>query len=574
MQMHTGSPGAHRASPDQRGSALLAVVGMTVTIAMLSAIMLQQSVQNLRHQAGSTDKSKALYVAEAGLAEGLLSLRTGGSGNVGTETQPAAFGDGAFWVTTVEDANGLFHIECTSITGRARATLETIVEPVFTPVAALGLFGGSGVVVQSGATVAPYASRNDILEALIAAYGDERVLAYIEANGFPSPDQVEALLGSLGLEVPYQLVVGSNGSILVEGSGSAGVTTVQGDVIPGTEGSVEVGSGAQISGSTAPREEQAELPEIELPTLPLERAYTLAAGGRITVGPDRRNFVSVNISNRAVMRIVGPTTLLVDDLNVVSGATLEIDSTNGPVEIYTRNKLNVASGSRLVNLQQDPNGLRLFVTADDAEPPSVVAALLGGVGNLVGGLLGGTPTPPPPKVTFLPSNDAYAQIVAPKANVVLREDSRFHGSIAAEWLVVSTGADFRYDNSLLEVDEQSANLVTISWQVLEIPESVRTDLRANLVAELREANGGDLPTPSEAAQPAEYGAIYEDNEGRTMTYRGTEEDFAQRIAEVADEEARGILTRVLDPVLADDQSILTRTRKRLAPVEGSTSVRR
>ncbi|MHC4894310.1 MAG: hypothetical protein ACYTFV_13355 [Planctomycetota bacterium] len=53
-------------SRGRSGSALLAAVAMTMTIAMLSAILLQQSVSHLQSQSGAVEKKKALYLAEAG----------------------------------------------------------------------------------------------------------------------------------------------------------------------------------------------------------------------------------------------------------------------------------------------------------------------------------------------------------------------------------------------------------------------------------------------------------------------------------------------------------------------------
>lgn len=544
--MHTS-----KRDPNRRGSALLAVMAMTVTIAMLSAIMLQQSVGHLRTQNGSVDKKQALYLAEAGLAEGLHSLRAGNSGNIGDEDVPAAFGDGAFWVETRENANGLFLIEATGIAGGARATLETIVEPVLEPISALGLVGFESVAIEPGARIGAYLSNRDQLELLLEDGGEDALLAYIKSLGIPMDSVIDAETGELlialpgSAEPPYQLVVGSNGGITVAGAPKV-ATVIHGDLAPGPSSTVELGVGVEVSGSTAPRSTKLVQPEIEFPDLPLEPGFVMPPGSSFTVGPDARNFGGVVMSAGATLRIVGPATLMTRMLDVRPNARLEIDPTNGPVEVYTTQGFKFATGAELVNLAQDPGGLAMYAmgSADsDIDKDGI----------------------PDPPVTLPTSGPLQMQLFAPHTSVVLPPGQKFFGSVAAGQLTVSAGATVRYDNSLLAGDERDAALEIVSWQVLEIPAAVRQDLRADLVAELRRLAGGTLPRPAEAEKPVDYGVVYETPDGEERIYRGTLADFLAKNDGSEDDEI-GVIKKVLDPMTPEDKEILDRERDIVAEV--------
>ena len=460
-------------NPDRRrrGSALLATVAMTMTIAMLSAVLLQQSVSHLRTQSGSVDKKQALYLAEAGLAEGLHSLRAGGSGNIGDATTPAAFGNGAFWVEATETQQGMFLVEATAIVGGARATLETVVEPVFDMPATFGLVGLSDLKIGAGASVAPYVSDPSVLETIVEQLGSRGLINATNSLGVPLADLYDPALGALDVtgavvdgletvddgsgrdlvELPFQLLLGSNGSIGVDGS-LATPTLVKGDALPGPEGSVQLGMNAEVTGSTAPRLSEIEPPEIQLPSLTVEPPFRLPDGASLTVGPDERAFSKVTIGAGSTFRINGPAKMLARSIVVEPGARFEIDTTNGPVELYTNGGIKFAARSRLVNLNEDPGGLSLYVTGGtprDLDQDGVVD----------------------PNVTLPQAGTLELQIVAPNALVEIPAGTRFSGSAIADELVVGDGVELRYDNALLVGEEGEAHLEVISWQVAELPRS-------------------------------------------------------------------------------------------------------
>jgi hypothetical protein len=544
----------HTSDPSRRGSALLAVVAMTLTIAMLSAILLQQSVGHLQRQSGAIDKKQALYLAEAGLAEGLASLRAGNSGNIGTETTPAAFGDGAFWVEAREDANGLFLLEATGIAGTARATLETIVEPVFAPVAALGLVGLEGVTIEAGAAVGPYLGDPEVLSIMADEADDPAVAEYLDALADAADatlelglDLVAGILGGGATppEIPFQLVVGSNGQIRVQG-GLLSPTVVVGDLAPGPDSAVELGLGVDVAGSTAPRTSKIEPPTIQRPDLPMEPAFNLPAGATLGVGPDARNFGAVQLGAGSTLRISGPATLVTRTLSVGDNARLEIDPSGGPVDIYTVGGVKFGRGAELVNLAESASGLRLHVEG-------------------AGGADIDRDGRPDPAVTLPQAGPLHLQLVAPAADVTVPAGQRLFGSVAAGRLTIGRGAQVLFDNALLATDERDAALEIVSWKVLEIPESVRRELGSDLLTELRRANGGRLPRPAEVEQPVAFGAVYETPDGEERIYRGTLADFTAKDDGSEDDEI-GLVRRVLNTALPEDSNLLRRRRLRLAEV--------
>ncbi len=467
--------------PRRRGSALLAAMAMTITIAMLSAILLSQSVGQLRSQSGSIDKKRALYLAEAGLAEGLYSLRSGASGNVGDEDRPAKFGDGAFWVESVEDANGLFLIESTGISGRARATLRTVAEPTLTPMAALGVVGLDEVTIGVGATIE------------------------VDATGQGGSGQGGSDAGGAASE---HLVVGSNGRIEVHGRPSE-PTRVSGDLVPGPDSEVELGIGVEVSGSTVPRRTALVPPSIEAPAIDVEPPLEVPDAHAVALEGGQHHPTSLRIGEHGGLRLLGPMTLATESLVVERGARLEIDSSAGPVDIYVERAVHFGADAELVNLDRRPVGLRLFVLAGDQVD-------LDGDGN------------PEGAVRLPASGELHMQLIAPRADVEIPAHSTLHGSVLAGRLSVGEGATVRFDVDLLTEADDATRLSVISWEMLEIPESVRTRLGVDIVAELEARNGGALPRPADAERPAEVEITFVDEQGAEHTSFVTDEDFDRK----------------------------------------------
>src|SRR5687768_6199044 len=106
-------PSKSSSSHPRAGSVLVIALMVVMGIAMLAACLLQFSVSMTRNQLHGLDKKRAFYLAEAGLSEAVYGLMTGKTGNVGTSTVPARFGDGLLWVTATESPDGKVFLEST-----------------------------------------------------------------------------------------------------------------------------------------------------------------------------------------------------------------------------------------------------------------------------------------------------------------------------------------------------------------------------------------------------------------------------------------------------------------------------
>ncbi len=123
----------------------MAMIVVTV-VAMLGAGYLQVTSALARRQFNAIDNQLAFYLAEAGLAESFQPVRMGRSVQIGSETDPAMFGQGLLWVDVLELADGNVRLDSTGLVGSGRATLSFVLEPVEFD---LGFFGDEDLIVDN-----------------------------------------------------------------------------------------------------------------------------------------------------------------------------------------------------------------------------------------------------------------------------------------------------------------------------------------------------------------------------------------------------------------------------------------
>lgn len=103
-------------SSGSRGSALLLALVATLVLAGMAGAIMAVSGSFKQEGTAFTDETRALYVAEAGLSQGILTaqmmgvpLPPGAAGTIvsqaGSDVAPNAFGDGGWWNTLVENGN-------------------------------------------------------------------------------------------------------------------------------------------------------------------------------------------------------------------------------------------------------------------------------------------------------------------------------------------------------------------------------------------------------------------------------------------------------------------------------------
>lgn len=89
----------------RRGTALLITIIATMVLAGMSAMMIAVSGGLERENQATTHKLRALYAAEAGLAEGIASCRAGNIADIGAANAPLTFGQDGYWSTMVDNGD-------------------------------------------------------------------------------------------------------------------------------------------------------------------------------------------------------------------------------------------------------------------------------------------------------------------------------------------------------------------------------------------------------------------------------------------------------------------------------------
>lgn len=108
-------------SSDRRGSALLLALVATLVLAGMAGAIMAVSGSFKQEGAAFTDESRALYVAEAGLSQGIVAAqnlgvpaKAGAAGTVmsssGTDDAPTDFGEGGYWNSVVENGDATWTV--------------------------------------------------------------------------------------------------------------------------------------------------------------------------------------------------------------------------------------------------------------------------------------------------------------------------------------------------------------------------------------------------------------------------------------------------------------------------------
>jgi hypothetical protein len=89
----------------ERGSALVVAVIATVVCAGMASALLAVGGSSKKEHVASADHMKALYVAEAGLADGISTLTNGGVPALGDAATPVSFSDGSYFGSAVDNGD-------------------------------------------------------------------------------------------------------------------------------------------------------------------------------------------------------------------------------------------------------------------------------------------------------------------------------------------------------------------------------------------------------------------------------------------------------------------------------------
>ncbi|MCB9907635.1 MAG: hypothetical protein H6830_07955 [Planctomycetes bacterium] len=113
-------------APDT-GMVLIPALIMVVILGLASSAFMMMSISSSQETHTATDMRRALYVAEAGMADALVqlapTLATDVPGNLGTENAPVASPGGSYWVTGTKDVAGMLTLVATGRRGNQKVTV-------------------------------------------------------------------------------------------------------------------------------------------------------------------------------------------------------------------------------------------------------------------------------------------------------------------------------------------------------------------------------------------------------------------------------------------------------------------
>ncbi|MCP3920652.1 MAG: hypothetical protein GY711_34430 [bacterium] len=463
----------------RRGNALVASLLLVIVIAGLGAGIIQVQSAIERRHAESIDRKRALYMAETGLSEAFHAVASGKSGNVGTPLVPASFADGLYWVEATELGNDRVALVSTGMCGTGRFTLSMSVQSHVNRVGMLGFFGADGITVEPGCTIGSCDSRD--------LSWDPQLVGTLDPSAGPGTRLT------------------TNGDAVLDDVRSGPETAVHGDILAGPTGSVVVGTGANVSGSMTPSLASVELRPIEPPLVQSAGNLQHTSGGLLVLGTPRMAYGDLEVGKDSTLLIQGPASLVVDTLELSSGAELRFDSSSGPIRLYCSQSFVADSGSILSSASGDPRG---------------VALILGDLQS----------TPTRPDLVFEASGEFFGMLIAPTEDISLPSSLTVVGSAAAKSLNVESGTRVLFDEAVTRGGFGVGVPRLLSWEIRELPDTglVRTRIDASTILQLR----GVTPTPSWSAQREQRMQIsYTDGGGITRTYDGNASDFTWAHAE-------------------------------------------
>ncbi|HVS19908.1 MAG TPA: pilus assembly PilX N-terminal domain-containing protein [Planctomycetota bacterium] len=430
----------------RRGSVLIVALVALVGLMMVGAALARFSVAADREVEGQRDDRRAFYLAEAGLAEGMVALRGGASGGVASQAVPAFFAGGVLWVEATPLAGDQTQLVATAMAGSGRAALSVVVtdeaqDPLFRTVlnSREQLTMNSGVIVDSfDSEVGTYASQMGNVDPV---YG----VPYAKDGGHVASNE--------------DIVMNSNAKVF-------------GDAVPGPGYAVSYSTNNLVTGSDTPAPEPFSFPPIAPPPTVSAGPLSVPASGMMALGLGIYGFDDLTLNKAAQLTVVGPATLVVKNFVGGKDARLNIDATNGPVTIFVEGNYTHYS-----DFQSQPVGTS----------PMALAFMVQGTSD----------------VMFPSFSKVHGAYYVPNANVVFSASCEAWGSFAANRIDMSSGMRFHYDESLAKHWDAEGSgkdpLRLLAWQPAAVPAALMNDRRDPFV--ILDTTPNALPAPADAWIP-------------------------------------------------------------------------
>jgi hypothetical protein len=427
----------------RRGSALVASLAAVLFIASLGAYLVETQSAFARRQCASIDRKRALYVAEAGLAESVLAVSQGRTGRLGDAETPVRFHAGIYWVESEALADG-----CVTLTSRARVgvgnfTVRLIVRPNVHQVGNAGFFGAEGVVIGDAVVMDGYDSQLGTYAAQSswilgfptpgrgALVRSNQAIVVDDSATWPAGtlDPYALLVSGLPSEQQAQLMLDDPTNYLRLRLSAASLappeTHVLGVLRPGPGYNVET-SGNSTLLELLPSEKEVRLPAVLEPSTRQELAGdTVVVGTSLDLGNVSARGGRLLVTAGGELSLRGPLVLRLDELGVETGGTLRLDDEDGPIHLHIDERLDLAAGSFVDSVGADaPNGGTFVFVEPALDPLQDSRVHVASIGVFRG------------------------VIYAPGDRLELPTGLRYFGAAAAKHLTVADGAWLTFDEAI------------------------------------------------------------------------------------------------------------------------------
>ena len=491
----------HRRAPDRSrsGSTLALSLLVVLTMVILSGTFLQMSATITGRQSQAADQKRAFYVAEAGLAEGYAALRIGKTGTIGSEEDPARFGDGLFWVTATELGNGLIGLESHGCCGTAKADLDLVVTDGSSSVAALGMFSVDDLTVPSGSLLDAYDSRSGPYESPDAEEESGGGLGIVGVQELGTTAE-----GGVGrvtkIEGPLEVVesIGSANGARVSSNGNVTIhedlgdeTRVFGDLRAGRNQTLTTNGDPEVTGSTDTLVTTVHLPPVQVPQYEQRSGYAHNRATPLVLPTMEGHYEFLDVAANCSVTITGPTRLVLQDLTLDAGSELVLDTTGGPIHLYVENGISFADGSFLSTPGEDPTQVSLQYSG--VQP-----------------------------VDFLSTGAFHGLVYAPSAALRLDGSQEIFGAAIANSIEATGPLQLHFDHALGRSAEDAAVPRLASWRIVELVGNASpTGDPFTEMGVVRD----NLSFPSESHADQLLQMEYYDRTGTRSTYDGLESSF-------------------------------------------------
>jgi len=366
-------------------------------LAVFAALMvfglaaLRMAMSSSQTNLASGEQREATALAEAGLNEAMDSIRSGGSGALGSINAPVSMGEGLFWVDSTDLGKNRLQLVATGMLGSGRSAIEVVVER---PTDESPLFQ---TVMNS--------------QDLLTINADVQTDSFRSSTGTYASQAVNVLDG--------HTYAGTRGDVRTNGNLAVNArATVFGDAQPGVGGSITAwGSDAYVHGSTDPLTTSFLFPPITIPSTVKAGSYDLGSAKTDTLPAGDYGFDNFVIQKDSVLRIEGPANISVNSLTLGKDSTIELDARLGPVTFYVEKSYTHTAGFEIQPVGDSPAAVAFFIDATQS-------------------------------IVFPNASQIYGGYYAPKCDVSFASSCEVWGAIAAKSISMSNAMSFHYDEDL------------------------------------------------------------------------------------------------------------------------------